>query len=43
MIEVCNEVPTDHCVDEPQEKCVDVPKENCKDRQIALLEQNLKV
>ena len=42
-IEVCNEVPKDHCVDEPQEKCVDVPRENCKDRQIALLEQDLKV
>jgi hypothetical protein len=42
-IEVYNEVPKDHCVDEPQEKCVDVPRENCKDRQIALLEQDLKV
>ena len=28
---------------EPQEKCVDVPRENCKDRQIAFLEQDLKV
>ena len=42
-IEVCNEVPKEHCVDESQEKCVDVPRENCKDRQIALLEQDLKV
>ena len=24
-------------------KCVDVPRENCKDRQIAFLEQDLKV